>query len=126
MNKELSKIIEKAKKDKDILAVSVFGSFVSDEKSYNDIDICLFLQKKKSNLEMTEKRIKYLSDAPDRFDIHIFQQLPIYIRQRILKEGKVVFSKDNGKLFDVAFLAVQEYEDFKPIYESYLEAVKNG
>ena len=50
MKKELSKIIEKAKKDKDILAVSVFGSFARGEK-YNDIDICLFLKEKKTNLK---------------------------------------------------------------------------
>ena len=125
MKKELSKIIEKAKKDKDILAVSVFGSFARGEK-YNDIDICLFLKEKKTNLKMTQKRIEYLSRAPNNFDIHIFQQLPIYIKQRVLKEGKIIFSRDNKKLFDIAFAAVQEFEDFKPIYESYLEAVENG
>jgi len=26
----------------------------------------------------------------------------------------------------VAFLTIKEYEDFKPIYESYLEEVMNG
>lgn len=123
--KKLKQLIDKARKDKDVLAVSIFGSFARGEK-HKDIDICIFLKQKKKydNSKMTDKRLKYLSDFD--FDIHIFQQLPLYIRHRILKEGKILFCENEDNLYDLAYLTAKEYEDFKPIYRSYLEAVKNG
>ncbi len=126
MDKELVGLIGKAKKDKDVLAVSIFGSFARGEK-YRDVDVCLILRPQKySNLEMSKKRLKYLSEAGDKFDIQIFQQLPVYIKHRILKEGKIIFCRDEEKLYDLALLTIKEYEDFKPIYRGYLEAVKHG
>jgi len=50
----LKKVKEKAEKDKDIIAVLIFGSFLS-KKRYRDIDICLVLNKKLSNLKISKK-----------------------------------------------------------------------
>lgn len=72
MEKNLSGLLEKAKKDKDVLAVAVFG------------------------------------------------------RHRILKEGRIVLNKNEGKLYDIAILTIKEFEDFRPLYKSYLEAVEHG
>lgn len=119
MDKQLAGLAEKLKKDRDILAVSIFGSFARGEK-YKDIDICLFLEPTKSNSQMTKKRLKYLSNFPDIFDIQIFQQLPIVIRQRVLKEGNIIFCRNENKLFDTAYLAAKEYEDFSPVYNKYI------
>ncbi len=123
--KSLSNIIDQAKKDKDILAVSIFGSFARKEE-YNDIDICIFLRKKKTNLEMSKKKINYMKNAGEKIDINIFQQLPLYVRHRILKEGKFIFCANDDELYDLAYLTAKEWEDFKPIYKSYLEGVKHG
>ena len=141
MKAEFLPIVNKAKKDKDVLAVAVFGSYVRQEK-HRDIDICLILQEKRTdadqrreaskrtgvktrnNLEMSKKKLEYMKIAGNRIDIQVFQQLPLYIRHRVLKEGKIIFCKNKGKLYDVAIGFIKEYEDFKPIYNSYLEAVK--
>lgn len=125
MNENIKKIIEKAKKDKDVLAVALFGSFARNEP-HRDIDICIFLNKKLSNLDMTNKRIKYLSNAGDKLDIHIFQQLPIYIRIRILKEGKVLFCRKDDFLYEIAFDTIKEFNVYEKGYNIYLEGVKNG
>ena len=77
---EFTKLIEKAKKDKNIIAVALYGSSLQGKG--RDIDICLFLDKKYPNLFMSKKRLKFLSSF--NYDIHIFQQLPIYIRKRIV------------------------------------------
>ena len=96
MEKGLRKIIEKARKDKDVLAVIVFGSYVRKKVRPKDIDVCLMLRPKKfSNLLMSNKKIEYLSLVSDKYDIQIFQQLPVFVRVRILKEGKFLLSKDS-------------------------------
>ncbi len=114
-------IVAKAKKDKNILAVVAFGSFARGEK-YRDVDVCIVLKEKAENAEMSKLRLEYLKNFPET-DIQIFQQLPLYIRIRVLKEGKIIFCRDKDTLYDAAFAAIREFEDFKPLYKSYLEGV---
>ena len=74
---------------------------------------------------MSRIRLEYLSKFP-ALDIQIFQQLPIYIRARILREGKVIYCKDEDLLYDIAILTIKEFEDFKHVYKEYLEGVLHG
>ena len=118
-NTEFKKITEKAKKDKDIIAIALFGSSLKGKG--RDIDICLFMNKKYSNLHMSKKRLKFLKSLNSKFDIQIFQQLPVYIRIKILKEGKILYCKKEKLLYDIAFSTIKEFSGFKEIYESYIK-----
>lgn len=115
----LKEIIEKINEDKNILAVILFGSYARKEK-YRDIDICLVLFKKLNNLEMSKKRQDYLSISKSKIDIQIFQQLPLFIRKRILKEGKIILSKNEDKLYEIAIQTIKEFEFYKKYYFQYL------
>lgn len=118
-------IVEKAKKDEMVLAVALFGSYARGEP-HRDIDICIFLKPKKySQLEMSEKRMEYIP-LSEKYDLNVFQQLPLYIRKRILKEGKILYCKDEDVLYDVYFQTIKDFELFEPHYEQYLGAVANG
>ncbi|MBL7160438.1 MAG: nucleotidyltransferase domain-containing protein [Candidatus Aenigmarchaeota archaeon] len=128
MKKHLGEVLDKAKmgkvkKDNDIVAVSVFGSFARNEK-YRDIDVCLFLKPGMSRGKMSKKRLAYMAALGGKLDIHIFQQMPLPLKHRILKEGKVIYCSDEGAFYDMAYLTAKEFEDFKHIYKGYLEAVK--
>ncbi len=113
----------KAERDKDVLAVIIFGSYARGEK-HRDIDVCIVLKKELSNYLMSKKRLDYSSVSG--LDIHIFQQLPLYIRVRVLKEGRVLLCKDIDMLYDLASLTVREFAYFRPRYKEYLKAVKHG
>lgn len=123
MLKQLRPLLEIAKKDKDIVAVLLFGSAARGEK-YRDIDVALVLYpRKRSSLEMSNKRLKYLSlSRRDEIDVQIFQQLPPYIQERVLKEGKAIMCKDEDALYDVVFEAIRKIGDFMPHYRMFLEA----
>lgn len=121
---QLKKIIKIAKKDKEIIAVALFGS--SLDREGRDIDICLFLNEKKSNLCMSKKRLEYLKEVGKKFDIQIFQHLPIYIRARILKKSKILLSKDENRLYNIAFDTIKEFSLFEKIYVNYLNTIENG
>ncbi len=124
MEQEIKKVVNKVKKNKDVLAVMLFGSYAGRKISpLSDVDLCVILNKKYSSKEMTRKRLKYLTYASNKFDIQIFQLLPLYIKIKILKEHKILYSKNTRKIYDIAYQTIKEYESFKPKYEDYIEKV---
>ncbi len=122
----LTALLARAERDPKVLAVILFGSRARGESAPDsDVDICLVLEPRNySDLELSKKKLNYLKDFD--LDIHIYQQLPLYIRHRMLKEGKVLFCRDEDALYDLAFRTIQEFEDFKHIYREYLEEVARG
>lgn len=133
---KLEKILSQAKDDEDILAVMLYGSRVREMDEVtpsSDLDICLVLERVENGNERSErtvspsrKRLDYLSKIdPEMVDLQIFQQLPIYVRKRILEEGQLKYCMDKGKLYDLAYRTIQEYENFAPRMNEYLEGVKN-
>ena len=127
-NMKLNQLVDIAKQDKDILAILIFGSVARGEQHNNsDIDICLMLMPQRQpyeNIFMSRKRLEYLSKFD--MDIHIYQQMPLYIKKRILKEGKVIFMRNENLLYHLAIKTIKEFEDYKHIYYDYLEEVAKG
>ena len=120
---KLNGIIRDIKKDKQILAVFLFGSTAREENhKKSDIDVCLVLKAGRYTIkELSRKKLEYLKSYD--FDIQVFQQLPIYIKKRIIKEGKVLFCRDEAALYEIAFSVIREFADFEYIYRDYLKEV---
>lgn len=117
------KIKKAISEDPRIIAVLLFGSAARGEH-YRDIDICIVLDKKRSSKEMTEIAIYYSGRLPDKFDVSLFQQLPLYIRQRVLKDGKILISKNMPALYDIAFQTIKEFNLYEKGYLLYLEELE--
>jgi len=122
----LTALLARAERDPEVLAVILFGSRARGKDTPDsDIDICLVLEPRSySDLELSKKKLDYLAEFD--LDIQIYQQLPLYIRHRVLREGKVLFCRNEDKLYDLAFRTIREYEDFKHIYREYLEEIAHG
>jgi len=124
MNGRINEIIEKLKKNKRVIAVALFGSSLAGKG--RDIDVCIFLDKVYPNLEMSRERLELMKNSGKDVDIQIFQQLPVYIRVRVLKEGKILFCRNEDLLYEIAFSTVKEFSFFKKSYEMYLKEVEHG
>jgi len=122
----LREVVRAAREAEEILAVILFGSAARGEKSStSDLDLCLVLMPKPySALELSEIKLEYAS----RFPVHmsVFQQLPLYIRKRVLQEGKILFCREDDVLYDVAFETIRDYAQFEPAYRGYLKEVAHG
>jgi predicted nucleotidyltransferase len=120
---KVDRILTKAKNDPEIAAVFLFGSQARGEPvASSDVDICLILRPNKHDASaLFQKRLSYLKESDA--DVHIFSQLPLYVRHRVLKEGKVLLCMDEDLLYEIAFRTAQAFEDFKHIYYGYLEEV---
>jgi predicted nucleotidyltransferase len=127
MERKLKEIIEKAKNDEDVLAVILFGSYIKRGVKPSDIDICLMLKPKNlTKISMSNKKLEYLSLVPERYDIQIFQQLPTFVRVRILKEGKFLLKKNYRLVFKVALDSIKEFELFKKHYLYCIKRIAYG
>ncbi len=124
----LQELLIRVQQDEDVLAAFLFGSVAREEQThFSDVDVCLVLETKPLRFDpaaLSHKRLDYLKDFS--FDIQIFQQLPIYVRRRILKEGRLLFVRDEARLYELAFRTAQAFEDFRPIYLSYLGEIQRA
>lgn len=121
--KKVNELLNIARLDEEILAVFLFGSIARRENSVDsDIDICLVLKPRKySAKHLSYKKLKYLKEF--NMDIQIFQQLPIYIKKRIIKEGKILLCKNEDEMYELVFKVIEEFGDFEHIYHDYLNEV---
>lgn len=125
MNPDVARLVDKVKVDDMVLSVLLFGSHArGDDTPTSDIDLCLVLRPGRENrTDQTAARMAYLEDSSGRLRIHVFQQLPLYVRRRVLKEGVVLLCKDWDALYGIACRTAQAFDDFKPIYRAYLNQV---
>ncbi len=122
----VDRLIAKAAQDPNVLAVMIFGSTARGEQNpASDVDICLVLRPEASQeMGRSEKRLEYLAQFD--LDVQVFQHLPLPVRRRVLKEGRVLLSKDDDALYRLASRTAQAFEDFRPAYQRHLDAVLHG
>jgi predicted nucleotidyltransferase len=125
-SRQRQRLLQQAREDPDVLAVVLFGSAARGEaSSESDVDICLILTPdKRDSLQLSRKRLAYLTEVD--LDVQIFQELPLYVRHRVLKEGTVLFTRDEDALYEQACRTAREYEDYRPVYKTYLAEVARG
>jgi hypothetical protein len=122
----LTRLVARAEGDPDVLAVILFGSRArGDATPQSDVDVCLVLASAHgSREEATRTQLAYLSEFD--LDVSVFQRVPLHVRSRILKEGRVLFVRDEDALYAVAIRTVRAWEDFRPIHRRYLDEVARG
>ena len=119
----VARLVDRAQGDPDLLAVILFGSRARGEaRAGSDFDVCLVLAPGRvAEADRTAKRLDYLG----RFDldVSVFQQLPLAVRSRVLKEGKILFVHDEDTLYELAIRTARAWERFRPIHRMYLDHV---
>jgi hypothetical protein len=122
----LRRLVDRAARDGKVLAVILFGSRArGDAGPGSDIDVCLVLAPDMSSRgAAARKRLEYLSESD--LDLSVFQQLPLHIRSRVLKEGVVLFTRDEDALYALAARTARAFEHFRHIQRRYLDEVARG
>jgi predicted nucleotidyltransferase len=122
----LKRLLARASEDPAVLAVLLFGSAArGEETETSDVDVCVALRPGcYRDEEISHRRLDYM--ALGALDLHIFQQLPLYLRRRVLKEGKVLYVRDEDALYELASRTARAFEHYKHIYRQYLEEIASG
>ena len=125
MKKEISYFLKKAREMPDfdrVKFIILFGS-VSQNKNnkFSDIDFAVYYEGNAK--ERFNFRLKLLANLSDKFDVQIYQDMPVSLRMESLK-GKLLYSKDNAFTGDVAYTTIKIFEGFRKYYEDYISQRK--
>ena len=87
-------IVELIKSHDGVHSIIMFGSSVRGEATEDsDIDICI-IEEREHDFRLSEK-LRIMRGLPEKIDISFFHDLPLSIRQRVLLEGDILYTKDD-------------------------------
>jgi predicted nucleotidyltransferase len=96
----------------EVIALILFGSVARGQaRSTSDIDLCIVTPRDLSQAG----RWDLLSYGSRRIDVNLFWDLPVTIRFRAIREGRVVFCKDALLFHRIKVDTVREYFDIAPL-----------
>jgi predicted nucleotidyltransferase len=109
------------KKDKNILFAYVYGSFGRGEKDFTDVDIAVFVKEvPRRYFEYKNKLALKLEEILNKpVEVRIINKLPLLFVSRIIKEGKVIFSRDNKQRIKFETIMTSKYLDFSYLMREY-------
>lgn len=103
---KINDFVKEVSKNKKINSIYLFGSYLNNFGNLSDIDICII-----GTLNSKEKK-EILRESSEIFDVCFFDELPIFIKVRVFKEGKEMFSGNKKKTEIIKYLTLKEYRDF--------------
>lgn len=87
---------EGLKEHDEILAVLLFGSHVEGRAhERSDIDICVVAPG--ADTREVLRKI-WMEVSADKYDVHTFEELPLYIKHRIIENHEIIWCRDFGQL----------------------------
>ena len=103
--------------------VFLYGSVSRGEATpLSDVDICISLTLPAK--ERLRARISLLADLSEKYDITIFEDLPLYVQQEVFR-GKLLYTPNQKIVMTTALETIRNYEDFKPYYDYYIAKDKS-
>lgn len=105
------KIIEKDfqfLKDK-ILALLLFGSrAIKKQHEKSDYDICIV---KPESKEIIREVFRKINVNEKKYDVHLFEELPLYMKMRVINNHEVIFSKNIYDLYEYFYFYRKLWKD---------------
>ena len=121
MNNQADLLIRKLRKIIDfdrVKFIILFGSQTTGRTNpMSDYDVAIYYEG--NDKERFDLRVNLEAKLSDKFDVHIFQDLPLYVKKEVLK-GKVLYAKDLTFLYDMAYDIIRKFEQFKKYYYDYI------
>ncbi|PKP55978.1 MAG: nucleotidyltransferase domain-containing protein [Candidatus Altiarchaeales archaeon HGW-Altiarchaeales-2] len=114
LTEQISNVIEDLKKNSYVDAIYLFGSHATgNAMPFSDIDLCVIAS---YDIPRAEKE-DILSNSSRKIDISLFYDLPLNIRFRVIKDGKLLYQRDELLTHRTKVKTVDEYLDFKHIID---------
>jgi predicted nucleotidyltransferase len=119
--KEIMEKITEKLKEKGVIFAYVHGSFLT--RNFRDIDIAIYL--KEGGDVLTEVKIEVELEKILGFpvDVRVLNSAPLTFRFRVIRDGLLLFSRDERIRSDFEALTISEYHDFSYFRKMYRREV---
>src|SRR3990167_7541946 len=120
LDKFIQKVSSLLQSKKRIIGAYLHGSYLLRHNSeHNDIDIGIVLDKKTPFITM-EEEIELSSFLEERLgispiDVKVLNSAPKFFQYKVVKDGKVIFCRDELKRIKYEVNLTNEYFDIKPM-----------
>ena len=92
-----------------ILGVLLYGSQATGEAGpRSDIDLCIVAPRAADHSSLWRKFISHLRDS--RYDVRIFELLPLFLKAAVIEQGVVVYCEDEPELYEYFYPFRREWE----------------
>jgi len=120
---DLKKLVKDIGAIQGVEGVYLFGSAARGKaRPYSDTDICVITKP-----GISEKaRTNILLNAGRKVDISILDELPIYIRFRVFKEGRPLLVKNRLAVHRAKTATIREYQNFSPLLQKHYSKILGG
>lgn len=96
----------------DIDGILLYGSWATgEEHEGSDIDICLVAPQSNDSILLQRKAFALIRDG--RYDVRIFELLPLYLKAEVMEKGVVVYSHNLGELYEYFYFFRKLWSDQK-------------
>jgi hypothetical protein len=110
-------------KDQEVLFAYLYGSSVHADLPGADIDLALYLKLKDIKLCVKKEEeltaILAMKLHTDKIDLRILNVSPFLLQYNVLKEGVVIFSRDEAERVDFETRVMDRFFELKPYLDEY-------
>ncbi|MCX9012892.1 MAG: nucleotidyltransferase domain-containing protein [Candidatus Methanoperedens sp.] len=95
----------------DVFAVLLYGSVAKGEETpRSDIDICIVAPRCPDRRGLFRDISRRLDTTLKRYDIRIFEELPLYIQIQIVQKNEIINTKDIYELYEYFYNVLKLWE----------------
>ncbi|MDI6891767.1 MAG: nucleotidyltransferase domain-containing protein [Actinomycetota bacterium] len=123
--KYFPKLIEMLNKDKDIIAVYIFGSYASNNIGpLSDVDIAVLLDRQFPKDKYFDKQLDLIGEIAhilqtDEVDVVILNRAPVDFQYSIIRKSKLLLKRDEPQRVNFETKVTDKYLDTQRIRDEY-------
>ncbi len=109
----------------EIFAVILYGSYaVGKQTPRSDIDICIVVgSHKKEVLDKVFKKILLICGESEKYDIKMFEEMPLKLKIEVLSEGIVLYAKEEKELDFIKHKYIKIWNDQSSVKLGYITPI---
>ncbi|HEY9245403.1 MAG TPA: nucleotidyltransferase domain-containing protein [Candidatus Methanoperedens sp.] len=97
---------------RDVHSILIYGSFVKgDQTPRSDIDVCIVAPLCKDKRGLIGEVYRNLDVFSKKYDVRIFEELPLYIQSRIIQDHEIIHTKDIFELYEYFYFFRKLWDD---------------
>jgi len=113
----------------DVVTAYLFGSHARGQAGpLSDVDVAVLLAGAPDDARCFDRRLEIIGGLMDILhvndvDVAILNQVPLALRYRVLRDGVLLYCRDQQVRIEFTARTVSEYLDFKPILQRHERAI---